>query len=305
MSKLLGAPVLVFLTAFPASAQSIDSIWTTFDQSRQLMHINYSLFGLNYRKEVNIIPCYVSGTSGPVPLKAISGDFGWTNRGGRNKLVLWDPFKDGVNSLDGVRIELKKEFRDAIIPRFWAVEWHGSNKAPIGLKVMQLNWLGYYAGFRVGRRALEYRNTVSEIELLGPELVRFTDKRRTVSYALSAGPLFQITRNLYTYAGIGYGAERLFWQYQTLDQNQEPLNTAWALKDDSNYEGVLADAGFFIRLGRVVIDAGVSTIQFKSLQFTAGIGYTLYKTQRSKKRPFRLIPSRNRQDQAPELQLKH
>lgn len=270
------------LASLPATAQVVDSVRVSFDQSRLLMRINYDLYDLNYRKEINIVPVYVVGDTLTGALHHATGDLGWTSRRGRNKQILWDPFKDGLSSLDGVRITIETELRDANIPRFWALEWQGSNSAPFGLKVMQLNWLGFFGGFRLGNRAPAYRYTVADngdIDYQDSGTYERTDKRRLASYAVTAGPLFQITRTLYTYAGVGYGLEQLFWKYQAYTPDNTPSTTFWALHKSRDHKGVMADAGFLIRLGPVVVDAGVSTIQFKSLQVTLGVGYTLYKVK--------------------------
>lgn len=271
---------LYLLTYLPAMAQTVVNVRTSFDQSNQLMLIYYDLKGLNYKKEIMITPQIVSGDASLTLVKSLSGDFGWRNRGGKNKLIIWDNFKDGVNGLDEVKIELKTELRDAVIPRFWSLALHGSNSAPFGVKIANLSPIGFFAGFRVGRLAPPYRYTASDtgvMDYFESGVYEIGSERRLASYAITAGPVFQLTRNVYAYAGPGYGAEQVFWKYQSFNLKMEPIGSYWALNKNINRKGLTADGGAVVRIGRLVIDLGVSTIRFKSFQIIGGVGISLSK----------------------------
>jgi len=273
------------LAYLSATAQTIENVRTSFDQSKQLMFINYDLKGLNYKKEIKITPYIVSGDASLPPVKSLIGDFGWVTRGGKNKVMIWDPLKDGLKSLEGIKIELKTEARDAAIPRLRGVALQGSNSAPFGVKCMQLSRIGFFAGFRVGRLPPGYRYTISdagEMDYLESGVYEIGTEKRLASYAITAGPIFQMSRNIYAYTGMGYGIEQRFWKYQSYNLVKSPVSSDWALSENTNRKGIAADAGIVIRVGRrVLIDVGGSSIQFKSFQITGGIGLLLTNNQKN------------------------
>ncbi|GEM_PF-2343774 len=272
--------LFLLLTPVFSTAQMVENVRTSFDQSKQLMFIYYDVKGLNYKKEIEIIPIIKSDTASAVNIKSLSGDYGWLKKGGKNKLVVWDPFKDGVNGLEGVQIELKTEVRGAAVQKFWYGCFQGSNSAPFGLKVARLNRIGFFGGFRVGQLPPSYRYTVSNTGVMDyteSGVYEIGTERRLASYAITAGPIFQLTRNVYAYAGFGYGLERLFWKYQAYNLDRNPIGKGeWALNESINRKGFMSDVGAMIRFGRVLIDLGMSGIG-NSYQIIGGVGYSFSK----------------------------
>lgn len=278
------AASLWLLTYLSAIAQTVENVHTTFDQSRQLMLINYDLKGLSYKQEIKITPYLVSSQNElPPAIKTLTGDFNWVSRGGKNKVIIWDPLKDGVNSLSGFQVKINTELRDAAIPRLWGIALQGSNSAPIGIKGIQLSRIGFFAGFRVGKLPPTYRYTVTDagyMNYLESGVYEIGTEKRLASYAVTAGPVFQVARSTYAYIGAGYGVEQLFWNYQAYNLDKSPVSSDWALNENVNRKGVTVDAGCVLRFGRILIDLGLSTIQFKSFQITGGIGLTFSKTDK-------------------------
>ncbi len=201
--------------------------------------------------------------------------------GRKNKVIIWDPFKDGVTSLEGIQIGLKTEFRDAKIPRSWSVELHGSNSAPFGIKAMRLErGIGFFAGFRVGSLPPSYQykvNNVGEINYLESGVYEIGTERRLASYAITAGPIFRMGRSIYSYAGVGYGIEQLFWKYKAYNLDGVSTGSKWALNENIDRKGTTAEAGVVIRIGHILIDLGMSTFQLKSFQIIGGIGFSFQK----------------------------
>jgi hypothetical protein len=260
-----------------ARAQTVENVRTDFDQSRQTFYIYYDLKGLNYKKELHIAPYNVLGDKTLDSLQGLSGDLGWIKRGGKNKVVVWDPFKDGVNNLEGIQVRvIASEVRDAAVPRIHGLLLHGSNSAPFGLKYMLLRKTGFYAGFRIGKSAPKYTYTVSEAGAMNyteTGVYEIGDESAMASYAFTAGPTFRVGRNTYVYGGLGYGLEQIFWEYAEFDLNKSFLRSEWALSESSNSKGLAADAGIVFRLGPLLLDAGIGSIAFKSWQIAGGIGF--------------------------------
>lgn len=271
------------LATLPAAAQTLDNIRTEFDQSSQLMRIRYDLKGLNYKKEIQVSPYLVQSDGSKTPLKSLSGDFGWLNRGGKNKLMLWAPFNDGVDSLAGAQVRIETQVRPAIISRFPALALQGSNSAPIGIKAMKLGRTGFYAAARVGKLPPSYRYTVSdagEMDYRESGVYEINGGRRLAGFAITLGQILQLGRNIYGYAGLGYGVEQLFWEYEAFNLEKASLGKFWALNESIDRKGVVAESGLVLRRGRLLLDLGVGTVQLKSLQLSAGVGLVLSKNEK-------------------------
>ena len=248
-----------------------------FEQSGQTYQIQYSVKKLNYRYEIKAIP-EVSVHNNKILLTTmlgLSGDTGWVSRKG-DRVIVWDPRKDNVNSFKGIRVSLDTAIvRRAKLPRFWGLALHGSNSAPFGLKVIRFGQVGFFAGFRGLRFPPDYRYTIASsgyMDYKESGIYEINYENRLTGYAVTGGPVFQIARNIYAYAGVGYGVEQLYWQYQEYNLNRELIGSSWALNEAIDHKGTCIDLGAIFRLGRFFIDIGASTIQFESYQALGGIG---------------------------------
>lgn len=284
--------LLVYL---PATAQRVENVRTFFDQSKQVMLIYYDLKWMSFKEEVQVMPYIVSSRTQISPIKSLSGDFGWQNRNGANKLIIWDLFKDGIDTF--VQIEIKTETREAPNSPFAGVLLNGNKSTPFGVKFMLManifsdstrmlnpeirlnrllrNHFGSYASLRMNRKRPDYQYTVSNegvIDYLESGVYEIGSERRLAGYAFVVGPLVQVSRNRFIYVGLGYGAERLFWKYQAYNLDRNPTGTHWALNESINRKGIVLETGYVFRLRRLLLDIGVSTLQFKSFQITGGIG---------------------------------
>lgn len=258
------------------SAQTVSNVRTHFDQSKQLLSIHYDVHDLNYKKEIQVLPVVVSDQK-LNPVTALAGDFGWQNRGGKNKIMIWDPFKDGATQLNGLKIELTTTIRPLTPPRLWSLAWQGSNSAPFGLKLSRLLPIGFFASFRLGNLppyALYQVSNSGVIDFKESGVYEIGEERRLASFAITGGPLFQVGRNVYLYLGVGYGLEQLFWRYKEYNLSKVLVGNNWALNEQINSKGTVIETGATIRLGRITLDLGSSSINFNSIQLTGGIGFT-------------------------------
>lgn len=274
MVSLLG--VLFFMIFQKINAQSIYNIQDVFDQTRQLLVISYEIKGLNFKKEIEVLP-FISIDNGPIKVltsKNLGGAYGWINWNDNVYNISWDPFKDGIVDLSNVKIELRTKVRDARITKFWGIGWHCSNSAPIGLKLSRYGLVGFSVGLRLGNTPPAYRYTVNqsgEMDYLESGVYIIGDKKRLAGYGISIGPIFQIARKIYLNTGVGYGLEQLFWEYQEYNLDKQFIGSSWALNDVINNRGVAFDLGISYKLDRILIDIGLSTIELKNFQLTGGV----------------------------------
>ena len=222
-------------------------------------------------------------------MKSISGDHGVFNRNGKNKLIVWDPFQDGIGDFRNTRIDLKTNVRP--IPReiYAGVMIQGSNSAPFGGKILAFNVLGRigaYLGFRTSGKSPDYRYSVTnagDIEYLESGVYEIGTKSLVYGSALTGGLLFPVGRNLHVYGGAGFGTERLFWEYKAYNLDKTLTGTFWALNENVDRRGAVVETGLNLRLGRLLVEAGASTVAFKSVQITGGLGFRFANFQTSGK----------------------
>lgn len=286
---------LAYIAAYlPAFSQTVENVRDSFDQSRQLMFIYYDLKGLSHKREILVNPHirvgdtlftndYRPSERGGTGRRIFSGDCGWINEGGKNKRIIWDPLRLGLDQLSDIRIELKTEMRDAPAPRFWALLWQGSNSAPFGIKIARLSRIGFFGGFRMGWLPPSYRYTVSDAGVIDYQesgVYEIGADTRLASFAATGGITVQIARNMYLFGGLGYGKEQLFWKYDEYNLGYELVGSNWALRESANSEGAFYDLGITLRLrNQLCIEIGSSTENFRLYQILAGIGYAFSKNQ--------------------------
>lgn len=88
-------------------------------------------------------------------------------------------------------------------------------------------------------------------------------KDRVSVMHVSAGVLAGVLDWLAIYAGAGYGYRRLAW---------EDVDGSWALVSDWSRSGLAAECGVIPSWRNLTFSAGVSTISFKTVSFTCGVG---------------------------------
>lgn len=264
-------------------AQYIDEVKSVFDQTSQLMVISYDIKNLSFKKNIQILPTlyYNNDSTDLLSSRYISGDYGWINHKRKSYTIYWDAFKDGKDNFSSLDIKMKYNVKKANIPRRWNIAVHGSNSAPFGLKLSSLSILGWYATFRVGNLPPSYKYTVQsngEIEQFRESGVyQIGSQSKLSSYGFSVGPILQLDRKLYTYAGIGLGKEQLFWQYDAYNLNKELTANEWALNESINNKGLFIDLGLIYASKIVSYDLGFTTNSLQSFQIIGGIGISFNK----------------------------
>lgn len=90
-----------------------------------------------------------------------------------------------------------------------------------------------------------------------------TGNEKRSNLIVSGGILAGAADWLTVYAGAGYGYRKLAW---------EDVDGNWASVSDWSRSGFAAECGVIASWRRFAVSAGVSTISFRTVSFTCGVG---------------------------------
>lgn len=88
--------------------------------------------------------------------------------------------------------------------------------------------------------------------------------QRNENMAVTAGLLIRTVSWMSLYAGAGYGSRQLFWQ---------DIDGQWAKVSDWSAKGLTVESGAIFRWNYLALSVGVSSVGFRTLSGTFGIGY--------------------------------
>lgn len=95
----------------------------------------------------------------------------------------------------------------------------------------------------------------------------YTGKDHRFSMVMSAGFVARLVIPIYAYAGIGYGSRQLYWEAAATNGNY------YVQMANHSYRGVAIDAGLMYDIWYIRLKTGVTTINFKYIEYDFGIGY--------------------------------
>lgn len=212
------------------------------------------------------------------PLKAVSGDVGMFNSGGK-KSITWNA-KEEKNLLKGEDLVFRVMVLDAklkrvVESRFIVQAIVGVNPSNIskfsvsdlsyGLMVGWSKKLGAYIKFRSN---FNFQSTslsgLSTGELSDKGYFWTNGKSKSPFMLGTVGALFNISKMVYINMGVGYGSRILAWQ--SVD------NSTWIKISDYSHTGIAADLGVLLRFGMVSVSAGASAIINNGVYFQPEIG---------------------------------
>lgn len=123
---------------------------------------------------------------------------------------------------------------------------------------------GGYVSFRSDFRPDDYSYTCrSDGTLEGGGVFWSGGESRSSSLSVNAGLLMKVAPWLSGYVGAGYGRSSYMWQ---------DLNFRWVQVSDISYRGLAAEAGVVLSFNDLVFSAGLSSVSFRTLDFTFGVG---------------------------------
>jgi hypothetical protein len=240
--------------------------------------VKYTISGAKFNQKFDV-SLYVSRDGGQTfkgPLEAVSGDVGEGIREGEHRIV-WDVFKD-VHSLEGdVVFDVKARVIEEKVPKEFMVSYMGSLDAPLGVTVGQLGKTGWYASFKTGTNTTKPEYTYGG-ETWNPgfseaQYYQFNSTEDIRRLSITGGFTWQLGRNFFMYTGAGYGIKELHWQLDIYEYGgSSKTGEKYVKHPDYSYSGVEAEAGFILRMGSFLLEAGATTVNFNYTNVTLGAG---------------------------------
>ena len=218
-------------------------------------------------------------------LKAVSGNVGKGVPAGENRKIVWKPLEENERFIaQNVRFKVEAQsayeyyaqnakIKTLVIGQVgYSVSPQLSYGAMIGQMYKGVGW--YVSGKSNFVFGIESTLSCEQGGLVGEYKPFYNGEKATSSFVANGGVMLNFlewskaTKNKFNtfglYLGAGYGKREVYWQ--TTDYQ-------WVKYNPDSYSGVSAEVGLFGSIYGVTLSAGISTIAFKYMEMTVGIGY--------------------------------
>lgn len=270
ITLLLGFALSVF-------AQKVSDIQVRVKGDKIL--VGYTISGLKYFQDISQVDFYVSrdgGRSFEGPLKDISGDTGFGLRNGKYVMV-WDVLREMPLTNEELIFDVRLSITEKPRKKAFMISLVGNTTTPLGLRVGQLGKVGWYAEFRASLSPFttsEYmydNETIPDYDKAG--YYEFNGNKGFAAWSAVAGVTFQASWKVFFNVGVGYGVENYMYQIDEYTYNTEvKTGTAWVIDNTYSNSGFELDAGLILKFNKFIISGGATTINFKTINWLAGIG---------------------------------
>lgn len=218
-------------------------------------------------------------------LKAVSGNVGKGVPAGENRKIVWKPLEENERFIaQNVRFKVEAQsayeyyVQNAKIKTLvmgqvgYSVAPQLSYGAMIGQMYKGVGWyVNVKSNFVLG---IESTLSCEQGGFVGEYKPFYNGEKATSSFIANGGVMLNFlewskaTKNKFNtfglYLGAGYGKREVYWQ--TTDYQ-------WVKYNPDSYSGVSAEVGLFGSIYGVTLSAGISTIAFKYMEMTVGVGY--------------------------------
>jgi hypothetical protein len=241
--------------------------------------VKYVIHGLKFNQSLDISLYYSSdkGLTFTGPVTAVTGDVGKDIRNG-NHQIIWDALKEVPFTKQDLVFDVRGELVEEKIEKSLFVSYVGNTTTYMGLRVGMIGKIGWYIEGRMNLQGFEKSNYDYDNGLVKdydkPGYYEFNGNNGYSALFAGGGITYQAARDLFIYAGAGYGKENYLYEIDNFSyENDAKTGTSYAKDPDSN-EGVEVDAGIIYRFNKILLTGGVATINFNTINWTAGIGYS-------------------------------
>ena len=243
--------------------------------------MDYTVHGLKFNQSLNISLYYSTdkGQSFTGPVTAVIGDASKDIRNG-NHQIIWDALKEVPFTQQDLVFDVRGELIEEKIEKSFFVSYTGNTTTYLGLRIGMIGKIGWYAEGRMNlqgfsKSSYDYENGLVK-NYDKPGYYQFNGNNGYSALFAGGGATYQAAKNLFINAGAGYGKENYLYGIDDYSyENEAKTGTAFVKDPDYSNEGVEADAGIMYRFHKLIITGGAATINFKTINWTAGIGFCL------------------------------
>lgn len=240
------------------------------------IEIPYTLTGRFYQTfNVSVLVSLDSGKNFKGPLQNVTGDVGpGISRG--SHAIIWDaPSEFPFLSAD-VQFWVKADPQGSKPKRSLYLCYVGNTSTYLGLRFGMLGMVGVYGEFRMNSHAFNkgsYTYKDGHVDYTKVGYYRFTDKNHYSSLSVLGGISVQPAKDFFLYLGLGYGKENFFMKIDEYSySSDQKTGSAFVKYDGYCTSGFESDLGCMIKIKKVLLSAGATTIRFKKFNATVGIG---------------------------------
>jgi len=281
MKKLVQVKILflfLFFLSFSSTmnAQKIKNIEPVRNGNNIV--VNYTLVAkFNQKFNVSLYFSRDGGKTFEGPLEAVTGDVGKGIRAGQNKII-WDVFKD-VYSLEGdIVFDVRAEVIEEEVSKQFVLSYSGSIDAPVGLTIAQVGKIGWYVSAKTGMNFSKPEYTYGGQDwdpgFESAQYYKFNSTEDLRRLSITGGITWQLGKNFFVYTGVGYGMKEHLWQMELYDyETDSKTGEEYVQQPDYTYTGLEAEGGVMLRINKIFISAGVTSVSFKYTNVTFGIGW--------------------------------
>lgn len=272
---------ILLLTAILFACQSVKSQSIKYKEHHRegnKIVISYSIDEARFY-HVFDVEVYISVNGGEEfvgPLLSVEGDVGEGISSGKSKTIYWDVFKE-FDQLEGdLVIDIRAKVRKNIVKKYFLV-YQGNHITPYGLKIGHIGLFGWYVSAFTNTNFNIYdyemkNGLVSNYPI--DQYYEIQDDKKILRYSVIVGANYQIFKNVYLNAGLGYGYKEQMYlakEYSYVDDGF--IKDAYLKEATSTYSGLEIETGIMYRYNNFLIYAGCNSLNFKRLDWSVGLGY--------------------------------
>ncbi|MBW6459769.1 MAG: hypothetical protein K0B08_04275 [Bacteroidales bacterium] len=271
--------VLLSLFLLPVSlvAQNIENIRSYMSGNNVI--VSYDIKGGKFYNYYTI-SLYVSRDGCKTwegPLKEVSGSVGDNLRRGLHQIT-WNVMKESPFVEQSFVFDIRAKVYEEPMKKSFFVSYVGNTNAYLGLMFGMIGKVGWYGEVRGNLLSFSFpdytyaNGEITDYDQAGYYV--FTDGKGYSLFSALAGLTFQAGRNVFFYTGIGYGWDRYLYEITNyIYEDDQSTGTYNVVHGDYNLQGFEIDAGVMYRYKMLLFSAGATTLNFKNVGWTVGIGF--------------------------------
>lgn len=272
--------VLLSCISTTAFAQSVKVTNTEITENQTKVVVSYQITPVDDDK-IYTTTLYLSTDGGITfqQLKAVSGNIGELKEiPVSTQKAVWDIFKDVAELTGSIVFEVRLTTRLIPIPVKNMVLYHYTPSAPFGLTYVRVRRLGYYASFKSNftSQASDYEATDKGLtNYEGDGYWQIGSESKVTRFSVTAGGVYKWKRNIFAYAGLGYGSRSLLWSYNTFKEDDTADQSGFAEVTTTSYAGAEIELGaIYLVRPNIPVSFGLNTINGGFWEINLGVGYS-------------------------------